>query len=120
MHEASTNMKFVKPVQDIVDNILGNSHGIEVVPTFIDDPRETLSCIVHELGTQKYGLVSVNVENFEGDKNDVNCFIFNGKMYDYCKAEGFTQDQMVKDKSFENKVMTSISVNKFIGTFTNK
>ena len=118
MRESSANMKFVKPVQDIIKEILDTAHGVEIVPTFPDDPRETLSCIVHELGTQKYGLVSGNVEGHID--NDVNCFIFNGKLYDYCKAEGFTQTQMVSDKSFENKVMTLIKPDKFIKMFTNK
>ncbi len=119
MHESSANMKFVKPVQDIVDKIQSSSHGIEVVPTFVDDPRETLSCIVHELGTQKYGLISVNVESYD-DHDSANCFMFNGKLYDYCRAEGFTQNQMISDESFENKVLINVPIEKFIEEFTEK
>jgi hypothetical protein len=108
-------MKYVKPVQSIVDKIINNTHGVEVVPTFGDGPRATLSCIVHKLGTEMYGLVSVNVDGYN---DDVNCFEFNGKLYDYCKAEGFSQNQMISDESFENKVLTLLSVDEFVNKFT--
>ena len=108
-------MKYVKPVQTIVDSILDESSGgVEIVPTF-NDYRDTLSCIVHQLGTDRFGLVSVNVD---GVKGDVNCFKFNGKLYDYCKAEGFSKQQMVEDQSFENRVLTPVSADKFIEMFT--
>jgi hypothetical protein len=108
-------MKYVKPVQNIIDTILETASGIDIVPTFVDGPKSVLSCIVHELGTEKYGLVSVNVDGYD---NDVNCFVFNGKLYDYCRAEGFSQEQMISDQSFENKVLTAMPVDDFVETFT--
>jgi len=108
-------MKYVKPVQSIVDIILEKSpYDIEVVTTF-EDSRETLSCIVHRLGTDKFGLLSVNVD---GLSDDINCFSFNGKLYDYCRAEGFSKQQMVEDESFENRVLTTVSADEFIKMFT--
>jgi hypothetical protein len=115
MQPGPVRMKYVKPVQKIIDMVLETAHNIEIVPTFTDKQRNTLSCIVHELGTEKYGLVSVNVD---GCEDDVNCFVFNGKLYDYCRAEGFSQEQMISDQSFENKVLTSISIDDFVKTFT--
>jgi len=106
-------MKYVKPVQDIVDTILDRTDGIEVVPTF-KDYRESLSCIVHQIGTDSFGLLSVNVDGYD---DDLNCFIFNGKLYDYCRAEGFSKQQMVQDQSFENRVLTAVPVDQFIKMF---
>ena len=95
-------MKYVKPVQDIIDTVLDRSPDIEIVTTF-KDYREALSCIIHRPGTDKFGLLSVNVD---GSNDDISCFVFNGKLYDYCKAEGF-----------ENRVLTAVSVDEFIEMF---
>lgn len=115
MHYIPEEMKYIKPVQDIVDTILSEAIGIEIVPTFPEEPKKSMSCIVHMLGTEKFGLIGINIE---GIGDDVNCFIFNGKLYDYCRAEGFTQSQMVEDESFENKVLKRTSTDKFIEYFT--
>tara|TARA_R110000751_G_scaffold167000_2_gene272841 strand:+ start:300 stop:659 length:360 start_codon:yes stop_codon:yes gene_type:complete len=106
-------MKYVKPVQDIIDTVLGRSPDIEIVTTF-KDYREALSCIIHRPGTDKFGLLSVNVD---GSDDDISCFVFNGKLYDYCKAEGFSKQQMVEDQSFENRVLTTVSVDEFLEMF---
>ena len=80
-------MKFVHPVNDSVKKLLEvaaqEDVDINVVPTFPDKARKTLSCIVQATDTERIGIISVKGESVDGD---VSHFVFNGKLYDYCRA----------------------------------
>ncbi len=113
-------MKFVHPVNESVKKLLEvaaqEDVDINVVPTFPDKARKTLSCIVQATDTDRFGIISVNVEGVDGD---VNHFVFNGKLYDYCRAEGFTKEQMVSDSSFDGKVLNRRDRDDFINFIVN-
>ena len=119
--------KFVKPINDalielqvLAENI---NMMIDIVPTFENSPKETLSCIVHAANRDRFGIMSINVDGApelkEEDSDEINYFVFNGKLYDYCKQEGFSKDQMINDESFENKVIIRKTKNDFFDFILN-
>jgi len=110
-------MAFVKIIENFIEEVReaveDSGDTLIVSETFEDDVREPLSCILHVEGTDRFGVVSVNVEA-ETDGEEVNCFIFNGRLYDYCRMEGFTRTQMIEDATFEDKVITRKTKQQFI------
>ena len=112
-------MTYVKLIQDIIDRVqdVAKERNVEihVISTF-EDVVESTSCIMNRENTNQYGLVCLNVEGYD---EPINFFTFNGKLYEYCKAEGFSRDQMVSDKCFENKVLVKATEQEFIDCIIN-
>ena len=110
-------MPYVDIIQNLIDEIttLAEDHGevLNVADTF-EDKRSNLSCIIAVEGTERFGVVGINVEEYSSTDHPLCFFIFNGKLYDYCKAEGFSRNQMVEDESFENKVLVPKTREEFI------
>tara|TARA_R110000765_G_scaffold187749_1_gene293260 strand:- start:114 stop:467 length:354 start_codon:yes stop_codon:yes gene_type:complete len=101
-------MIYIPIIQEAIDEVKASAElkgcDVLVVPAFPSSGIHT-SCIMQLEGSDTFGIIGVNVEGHSTDDEPMCYFTFNGKLYDYCKAEGFTRDQMVEDISFENKIL---------------
>ena len=97
-----------KRLEIIIDALQhqANEHDVELTfdETF-DDERSNMSFIINNMQTNDFGIISTDVREFPDDP--VCFFIFNDKMYVYCKAEGFNRKQMLE--SFDNEVLKKVS-----------
>ena len=104
----TSNMPYVPIIQKAIDDVEAaaklNGCDILIMPAFETDNVHT-SCIIHLEGSDTFGIIGINVDGHSTDDEPMCYFTFNGKLYEYCKAEGFTRDQMVEDASFENKIL---------------
>ena len=92
-------MKLDLRLETIVDLILHKANKadceIYIEPAFDDPELEQGSIIVHNVETNAFGLVACDVKEYPDDP--VCCFKFNGKLYNYYKAEGFERNNIVED-----------------------
>ena len=90
---------------------LSNDHNVDI---FFDDAfegtfREGLATVVHNPSNGQFGVIATKV--VEWSEEAVCFFVFNGKLFDYAKAEGFDRSQMLT--AFENKVFKKVDPNQF-------
>ena len=97
-------MKFHPRLSLVIDRIVSKAlekdFDIEVEPAF-NDARGYGSCIIHNIDTNKFGMISMNVKEYPDEA--IVYFSFNDELYTYAKMEGFdtTEDIM---KGFDNQV----------------
>ena len=105
--------EFDKRIETVIDVLLykANKLNVEVtVESTFDDPvRESLSALVHNPDTNKFGIVAVHVEDFPEDP--ICFFRFNSRLYEYCVQEGFDRDHMLS--GFNNKVFEKLKSKEF-------
>ena len=101
-------MVYVPIIQEAIDEVRAaavlKECDVLIVPTFESEGEHT-SCIIQLEGSDTFGIIGINVEGHSTDDEPMCYFTFNGDLYEYCKAEGFTRDQMLEDISFENKIL---------------
>ena len=85
------------------------SIGLEVEHTFDDEINSKSSVIVRNPDNDTFGIIAVNVENFLDEP--VCFFMFNHKLYQYCKMEGFELPDMLS--GFDNKVFEKTDIKSF-------
>tara|TARA_Y100000310_G_C20408905_1_gene680991 strand:- start:65 stop:415 length:351 start_codon:yes stop_codon:yes gene_type:complete len=105
--------KFDLRIEAILDGLfkVANDHGIELgVESAFDDPHmEDLSCIVRNVNTNDFGIISVHVKEYPDEP--VVFFLFDSNLYQYCKMEGFDTNNMLK--GFDNKVFIKTDMKHF-------
>ena len=86
-----------KRIETVLDGLLmlADQHNIEltVENTFDKPETESLSCITHNPGNNQFGIISTNVEEYIDEP--VCFFLFDSKLYTYCKMEGFDTANML-------------------------
>jgi len=82
---------------------------LEVEHTFDDELNNKSSVIVRNSSNDKFGIIAVNVENFLDEP--ICFFMFNHKLYKYCKMEGFELPDMLS--GFKNKVFEKTDIKPF-------
>ena len=109
-------MSFNNKIESIIDGLKSraDSDGIELL---IDDPfdgdpsKEGLAAIIHNINSNQFGLVATDIEEI---KEPISFFLFNGKLFDYCKMEGFSREDMVQGPGFKNKVLRPVDMKEFV------
>tara|TARA_Y100000310_G_C20108871_1_gene546175 strand:- start:59 stop:403 length:345 start_codon:yes stop_codon:yes gene_type:complete len=106
-------MELDKRIETVLDVLLHRANKceaeLEVEKTFDDTIRGKSSIIIRNATIDKFGIIAVDVENYEDEP--IVFFTFNSKLYQYCKAEGFELKQMLY--GFENKVFEKVSIKTF-------
>lgn len=106
-------MELDKRIETVLDVLLRRADkyqvDLEFENTFDDDIHGKSSVIVRNADVDKFGIIAVNVENYEDEP--IVFFMFNSKLYQYCKMEGFDLKQMLS--GFGNKVFEKVDVKKF-------
>lgn len=74
---------------------------IDDVFTEDDDPGKSRAVIIQNVETSCIGLMAANLKEYPDEH--IVFLEFNTKLYEYCKTEGFTREQMLA--SFEKKVL---------------
>ena len=94
-------IKYDIQIENVLDEFIPiaieNELDIEIEPTFTDTLRRECSCILRRVVDNRFGIISINVEEFPDDP--IVYFTFNPKLYRYAKAEGFDHPAMVSDLS---------------------
>ena len=115
-------MRILKPmsrydpkIETVIDGLLSKANSsnteLQIVPTFDEcDSRCADSVIVQNIETNSFGIVCVNVSEYEDEP--ICFFMFNGKLFDYCRSEGFDKSSMLT--SFPDKVLKKVSMDAFI------
>lgn len=106
---------FDKKIQTILDGLLslGNKLNVELIT---DDPFEGIPekegnvAIIHNLNNNNFGMVGTKIEDYH---DPVSFFIFNGKLYDYCKKEGFDRNAMLEGDGFKDKILKPVDMEEF-------
>jgi hypothetical protein len=97
-------MKYDLRVKAVLDALLveANKRDIElnVEPAF-GGTRKHMSCIIHNVSSHKFGLISTDVSEYPDDP--VVLFSFNTDLYNYAKMEGFDTTEHILE-GFSNKV----------------
>tara|TARA_B100001123_G_scaffold371402_1_gene434582 strand:+ start:1597 stop:1959 length:363 start_codon:yes stop_codon:yes gene_type:complete len=97
----------------IVDALLAgaNKHNKELIVenAFDDDARKNDSVIVQNIETNQFGIIATDVVEYEDDP--VVFLIFNGKLFNYCKAEGFKRSEMME--AFDDQVLKKVAPTEF-------
>ena len=96
----------------IVDALLAgaNRHNRElIIDNAFDDERKNDSVIVQNLETNQFGIIATDVIDYKEDP--VVFLIFNGKLFNYCKAEGFKREEMME--AFDDQVLKKVAPTEF-------
>ena len=101
-------------LDDFIPIAIENELDIEIEPTFTDTSRRECSCIMRRAMDNRFGIISVYVKEFPDD--DIVYFIFNPKLYEYAKAEGFEYPAMVDNLSVFKKVTRKVFFDHLLGT----
>lgn len=105
-----------KRIETVLDGllVLADKHNIEltVENTFDEPETESLSCITHNPDTNQFGIISTNVEEYIHEP--VCFFLFDSKLYTYCKMEGFDTANMLD--GFKNKVFMKVTMQEFFNS----
>lgn len=107
-------------IEIFVDAVLAkaNNANMEVtVNNTFDDDRESLSVLVHNVDTNNVGIIATEVREY-ANTEPIIFLIFNGKLYDYCKAEGFDRDSMIAN--FEGQVLKKVEQKQFLEHILNE
>ena len=72
--------------------------------------REGVAVIVQNNDTNTIGVLTTHVEEFPDDP--ICCFGFNGQLYEYAKAEGFSRDNVYS--AFPDQVFKKIDEQDFV------
>lgn len=113
-------MRIDPRIETLVDALLAkaNKTDMEVtVDNTFDDDRKAMSVLIHNMSTNSLGIIATDVDEFE-DTDPVIFLIFNGKLYDYCKAEGFNRESMVTN--FKNQVLKKVGQRQFFNFILNE
>ena len=106
-------MKLDPRIEIFVDSILHQANesntDITIESTF-EDARREQSVMLHNVDNNGIGIIATEVTDYK-DTEPVIFLIFNGKLYDYCKAEGFSRDGMLN--GFENQIMKKVDREEF-------
>ena len=106
-------MEIDKRIETVLDVLLYRAVkcevNLEVESTFDDDIYGKSSVIIRNSDTDKFGIIAVDVENYEDEP--IVFFMFNSKLYRYCKMEGFELPDMLS--GFENKVFEKTDIKSF-------
>jgi len=89
-------------LDDFIPIAIENELDIEIEPTFTDVTRQESSCIMRRVVDNRFGIISINVEEFPDES--IVYFTFNPKLYEYAKAEGFDTATMMGDLRVFKKV----------------
>ena len=105
--------RFDLRIEAVLDGLLklANDHNVELeVESCFDDPHtKDLSCIVRNIITNDFGIISVNVKEFPDE--EIVFFLFDSDLYQYCKMEGFDTKNMLE--GFNNKVFIKTNMKPF-------
>ena len=107
---------FDKNLETIIDGLLAKADKLNI-ELVVDDPfedvphKEGTSAIVHNLTSNEFGLMATNIE--EVTDGPVIFFTFNGKLFNYCKMEGFSRSDMIDGPGFKNKVLQQVDMKNF-------
>jgi hypothetical protein len=108
--------EFDKRIETVLDALMHRADeeniDLTVESTFDDDHVKDLSCMIHNGHTNKFGIISANVKEYPDDP--ICFFLFDSKLYEYCKMEGFDTSNMLA--GFENKVFQKVNIKKFFST----
>jgi hypothetical protein len=113
-------MRLDPRIETIVDALLARANKTDMEVTAdntFDDERKSVSVLIHNMSTNSLGIIATDVEEFE-DTDPVIFLIFNGKLYDYCKAEGFNRESMVTN--FKNQVLKKVGQRQFFDFILNE
>ena len=109
-------MELDKRIETVLDVLLRRAYkcqvDIEFENTFDDDIHGKSSVIIRNGDIDRFGIIAVDVENFLDEP--ICFFLFNSKLYRYCKMEGFDTSNMLA--GFENKVFQKVDIKKFFST----
>jgi hypothetical protein len=93
------------PIEEALSDLLplANTREIDLMiePTF-EDERASRSCMIYRPDRNRYGIMSVEVQEYPDD--DIVYFTFNPDLYNYAKMEGFDSIGMVNDMNVFMKV----------------
>ena len=87
---------------------------IAIQSAFDDKEREEKAAVVHNVQTDEFGLVACDVAEYIDEP--VTCFKFNGKLYDYYKAEGFEKSTIAEN--MQGDVFIKMSLSEFCAYIT--
>jgi|10_taG_2_1085330.scaffolds.fasta_scaffold183016_2 hypothetical protein len=96
------NIHIENVLKDLIPTVIENDIDIDIQPTFEEADKQELSCMMHRADLNRFGIISVLVEEYPDD--DIVFFTFNPKLYKYAKMEGFDHVQMFEDLSVFKKV----------------
>ena len=74
---------------------------IEDIFTEDEDPGKSRAVIIQNMESNCIGLMAANLKEYPDEH--IVFLEFNSKLYEYCKTEGFTREQMLS--SFDKKVL---------------
>ena len=105
--------EFNKRIETVLDALMHRADkenvDLTVENTFDEGHVKDLSCMIHNNTTNRFGIISTNVVEYPDDP--VCFFLFDSKLYEYCKMEGFDTSNMLT--GFENKVFQKVDVKEF-------
>tara|TARA_R110002074_G_scaffold9705_5_gene38009 strand:- start:427 stop:777 length:351 start_codon:yes stop_codon:yes gene_type:complete len=105
-------MMFDSRIETLLDIIRhkADKAGCDIaIRSAFDDDRESMAAVVHNIETDSFGLVACDVAEYADDT--VSCFKFNGKLYDYYKAEGFEKSTIASN--MQGDVFVKMSPSEF-------
>ena len=109
-------MNYDLRIETVLDSLRykADKYDIELLidSTFEDEcaGRGTKSAIIHNIQDNKFAVIGVNVEEFPDEP--ICFFTFNGKLYEYCKMEGFDRRDMTT--TFDNKILKKVDCKEFM------
>tara|TARA_R110002020_G_scaffold115149_2_gene264842 strand:+ start:513 stop:863 length:351 start_codon:yes stop_codon:yes gene_type:complete len=106
-------MKIDPRIEIFVDSLQhqANESNTDItVEGAFNDARGEQSVMVHNLDNNGIGIIATEVTEYK-ETEQVIFLIFNGKLYDYCKAEGFSRDGMLN--GFQDQIMKKVDREEF-------
>ena len=73
--------------------------------------------VVENITSHKFGLIACDVVDYPDEP--LCLFTFNGKLYEYCKMEGFSQKDMTDKDGFAGKVLKKVTLKEFFNYILN-
>jgi len=110
-------MMFDSRIETVLDIIRykADKTGCDIgIQSAFDDEREYMAAVVHNIQTDVFGLIACDVAEYADEP--VSCFKFNGKLYDYYKAEGFEKSTI--EESMQADVFIKMSPSEFCAHVT--
>jgi hypothetical protein len=118
MSHMINNNEFNIKIETVLDALIhrANKQNVELlIDSAYEDERRESSAIIHNVKSNMFGVVGVNVSEYPDD--DICFFIFNDKLYTYAKMEGFEQNQVLD--AFDGKVLKKVTRREFFSSILN-
>ena len=104
-------------IETVIDVLYSKTMDTDVELQIHSGCDDRSVAIVENTNTRRFGIIATNIEEYPDEP--LVLFTFNGQLYEYCKAEGFDQSDMVNKKGFNNKVLKKVNLKELVGYILN-